>query len=108
MTKIRQALNRLFWEDIYFTIKLGLVFGFVGLFVAGLEDGYDKLSLSNVKELGFHHVPELLGNFGIFTELNFILFALPIFLIGFPIVIVIIRPLFFIRKFIQHYQELSE
>ena len=105
MTKIRQALNRLFWEDIYFTIKLGLVFGFVGLFVAGLEDGYDKLSLSNVKELGFHHVPELLG---IFTELNFILFVLPICLIGCPIVAVIFRLPFLIRKFIQKYQELSE
>ena len=105
MTKIRQALNRLFWEDIYFTIKLGLVFGFVGLFVAGLEDGYDKLGLSNVKELGFHHVPELLGNF---TELNFILFALPVGLICCPIVMVIFRLPFLIRKFIQKYQELSE
>ena len=105
MTKIRQALNRLFWEDIYFIIKLGLVFAPVFLFIVVLEDGYDKLGLSNVKELGFHHVPELLG---IFTELNFILFVLPICLIGFPIVMVIFRLPFLIRKFIQKYQELSE
>jgi hypothetical protein len=105
MTKIRQALNRLFLENIYFTMKLGLVFGFVGLFVACLEDGYDKLGLSKVKELGFHHVPKLLG---IFTDLNFILFVLPICLIGFPIVMVIFRLPFLIRKFIQKYQELSK
>ena len=105
MTKIRQALNRLFWEDIYFIIKLGLVLAPVFLFIAGLEDGYDELGLSNVKELGFHHVPELLG---IFTELNFILFALPICLIVCPIVAVIFRLPRLILKFIQKYQELSE
>ena len=105
MTKIRQALNRLFWEDIYFIIKLGLVLAPVFLFIICLEDGYDELGLSNVKELGFHHVPKLLE---IFTDLNFILFALPICLIGFPIVMVIFRLPFLIRKFIQKYQELSE
>ena len=105
MTKIRQALNRLFWEDIYFIIKLGLVLAPVFFFIACLEDGYDKLGLSKVKELGFHHVPKLLG---IFTDLNFILFVLPICLIGFPIVMVIFRLPFLIRKFIQKYQELSK
>ena len=105
MTKIRQALNRLFWEDIYFIIKLGLVLAPVVLFIAVLEDGYDELGLSNVKELGFHHVPELLG---IFTELNFILVALPICLIVCPIVAVIFRLPRLIPKFIQKYQELSE
>ena len=86
-------------------MKLGLVFGFVGLFVASLEDGYDKLGLSNVKELGFHHVPKLLG---IFTDLNFILVALPLCLIVCPIVAVIFRLPRLIPKFIQKYQELSE
>ena len=105
MTKIRQALNRLFWEDIYFIIKLGLVLAPVFFFIACLEDGYDELGLSNVKELGFHHVPELLE---IFTDLNFILVALPICLIVCPIVAVIIRLPRLIPKFTQKYQELSE
>ena len=105
MTKIRQALNRLFWEDIYFIIKLGLVLAPVFLFIVVLEDGYDKLGLSNIKELGFHHVPEVLG---IFTDFKIILVVLPICLIVVPIVAVIFRLPFFIRKFIQNYQELSE
>ena len=60
-----------FWEGCI----LGIV---VGCLVC-LKIEYDDLGLSNITELSFHQVLELLGNL---TDLPFIIFVLPVCIIA--------------------------